>query len=167
MKKFKELSINLQKKRIIQDAILQIKTGVVIPAHAGYVNFGSREFDTKSFQKILECQKNVCEVCAKGSIFTSYVLNLNKVTIDDVNRYGESFQKKKLLTWFTHKELDMIEAAYEKTIVCDESDSLKNETYEVTELGKKCIRFGKRFKKPKNRLLGILKNILANKTFKP
>jgi len=84
---------------------------------------------------------------------------------------SESFQKSKLRKWFAPLELDMIEAAFEKVVICDTARKLQvmlpSFKTKPTKLGKKCILFGRQFKTPKERMLAILENILVNKTFTP
>jgi len=69
MKKFEELSLSFQKRRIVKDAIKQINEGVVtIKAGSGYLRgLYTGDYDTKNLQEILQNNKRVCTVCAKGS----------------------------------------------------------------------------------------------------
>ncbi len=168
MKKFKDLTLRGQKMRIVKDAIEQIKTCVVIPRTGVYLDNLEIKYDnfwesevTGSLQKLLQRDDFTCEACAKGSLFAACVLNVNRVDVDaDIS--NESFQKSKLKKWFSVEELDTIETAFECRVVMDDP-------YETTptELGRKAIKFGKRYHTDKKRLLAILNNILKNRSFKP
>lgn len=166
LKLFEELTIPQQRVRIIKDAILQINSKNINPTEGHYLRFTSTIKQKQSLQDIIASGENKCTACAKGAIFASCVLNVNKVYGKD--EFGEEyFMKKKLDKWFTPLELDMIEAAFEVTIITDNEDKLEDHNYNPTKLGQKCIKFGKRYKNPTNRLLAILNNILENKVFTP
>jgi hypothetical protein len=166
MKKFEELSIPLQKKRIVRDAIAQIQAGVIVPTEGEYFYLPDTHGE-KDLQTILKRGETyTCEACAKGSLFASCVISTNEVSTRD-SLGSESFQSNKLKKWFSYLELDMIETAFEKEIITDNEGALRNEYGNENTLAKSCVRFGKRFKSDKNRLLAILNNILKNGTFKP
>jgi hypothetical protein len=168
MKPFKQLGLRGQKRRIVKDAIEQIKTGVVTPWSGKYftMNFYNLEnkssYSSYSLQKILkEGIEDTCDACAKGALLASCVLNVNKVRTDDPISENR-FISNKLSKWFEVGELDAIEAAFERDIIHDQTDILYG-----TSLGKKAINFGNRFNDDKKRLLAILKNILKHGKFKP
>ena len=181
MKKFKDLTEKQQRVRIIKDAIAQIKLKNFKISTGNYLKFpvgtdGNTYYptDTESIQKTLTERK--CECCAKGAVFAACVLNVNKVYGKD--DYGnEDFQKKKLRKWFKPLELDMMETAFEGRVCEDSTDKLQAQTgaedywgdqeWEPTGLGKECIKFGSKYKNPRNRLMAILENILEFGTFKP
>lgn len=170
MKEFKDLTIRGQKMRIVKDAIQQINERTFTPKHgSGYFNLDGYYGHT-SIQKLLKIKDFHCEGCAKGAIFASCVLNVNRVkTSDDYT--SENFQKRKLRKWFDPLELDMIETAFENGVVIDSTNTLleTDSSYNCSrsELGNSCIKFGSRYKNPKTRLLAILNNILENGQFKP
>lgn len=176
MKKFEQLTLKGQKMRIVRDAIKQIKSRVVIPNGGSYLSnlcSGHRFNSSKgSLQAFLQKPGNSCQACAKGALFASCVLNVNKVNID--GRIGtERFQKKKLRDWFTPEELDTIEAAFENRVVADSAKVLTAGIRDCwgdrprTALALKAISFGNRYRSNKNCLLAILNNILKNGSFKP
>lgn len=192
MKKFEECSIKTQKKRIVQDAIAQIQNKTFRVSNGNYMIINNEYHHNKNNQPkgkisikdiLLKQEKNTCTVCAKGAIFAACVLNVNKVYLKD-HYSEEEFQKGKLKKWFSPLELDMIETAFERTIIVDTDECLEegNEYYYnqgdeenpifeeekvLSMLGRKCIKFGKKYKSDKNRLLAILNNILINGEFKP
>ncbi len=180
MKKFKDLTVKQQRVRIIKDAIAQIYAKNFKIATGNYLKFPVKSTtdylpdDEESIQQTLKERK--CECCAKGAVFAACVLNVNKVYGDD-DFNGEEFQKNKLKKWFKELELDMMETAFELRVCENSTGKLQAQTggedywddpeWEDTKLAKQCIKFGKKYKSPKNRLLAILDNILDNGTFKP
>lgn len=166
LKPFEELTIPQQKKRIVRDAIAQINSKNIEPTEGEYLAFEIYPKRKQSLQDIIASGNNQCTACAKGAIFASCVLNVNKVYgKDSFNQ--EYFMKNKLTTWFTPLELDMIEAAFEVCVVTNDNGLLEDKNYNLTKLGKKCIKFGGKYKNTTNRLLAILNNILENKVFTP
>lgn len=173
-KKFEELkSKRAQKMRIVQDAIDQIKIGQIIVTRGSYFNFEDPNlfsFPKFSLQKKLK-QGEKCECCAKGALFASCVLETNKVNSQQ-EYTEESFQKNKLKEWFSPLELDKIEAAFETVVIADsegvleKKNKISGET-NPTNLGKKAIKFGKKYEDNTERLLAILSNIKINGSFKP
>jgi hypothetical protein len=174
-KKFEDLkSKRAQKMRIVQDAIDQIKLGVIIVTQGTYFEFedsylGGTDHPKFSLQKKLK-QGEVCECCAKGALFAACVIETNKVNSHQPYTEG-SFQKKKLEKWFSPLELDTIETAFEKIVVVDSENVLEKENKYgdsiPTALGKKVIKFGRKYLDNEKRLLAILKNIKLNGSFKP
>jgi hypothetical protein len=171
MKKFEDSSLKAQKNRIIKDAIKQIEMGMVIPA-SKYMSFSGLNvyMVEKSLQKTLE--KHKCEACAKGSLFASCVINVNKVsTFDPFN--SEHFQSEKLGKWFTQLELDMIETAFELDVITDSLRYLSTPGGNKSILAKECTSFGrnscKGIKKDRQkvRLIAILNNVLEHGQFNP
>jgi hypothetical protein len=169
MKKFNDLTLKGQKMRIVKDAIAQIKNKVIIPTEGDYMILNYHG-DLIDIQKILKLKKkDTCQACAKGSIFAACVLNTNKVNRKD-EFDSEWFQKAKLSKWFSALELDMIETAFETSVVKDSTGSLETAGFYTnyrTELGDKCVAFGEKYKTSRGRLLGILNNVLKNGSFKP
>lgn len=154
---------------IVQDAIAQIKSGVVTPSDRGkyfILNWvpDSLKADT-DLQKIL-VNGGACEACALGVIFAEAVILTNGVkTNDDTNSHY--FQLGKLLKWFSEKELDMIETAYEGHVINDSSTVLLDPSFFYTKLAMKCMDFGRKYETSEDRMVGILKNILKHQKFTP
>jgi hypothetical protein len=183
MKKFEELTIPMQKKRIVRDAIQQINIGLFIPKNGHYFSFVEGNWIVEDMTKDIQSalvEGHRCTCCAKGGLFAACVLNVDKVNFKH-SFTSESFQKNKLKKWFTPLELDMIETAFEKRVITDSTGNLQdiktlysnpytflNSTRRYkTALANKCIAFGKQHKKASDRLLAILNNILVNKVFTP
>jgi len=167
---FNKLSKQEQKIKIVKDAIAQIKIGAFIASRGNYLNIDNLDYEEEiSLQELIGTNEHTCECCAKGAIFASCVMNVNKVTNKDFY-YDECFQKDKLKKWFSAKELDTIETAFEMDVIEDSTDSLKIVSYgirELTKLAKDAIKFGKKYKTNELRLLGILKNIIKYGEFTP
>lgn len=169
---FEFLSIKQQKKRIVKDAIKQIEIENFKPKCKVYISFKNYIFSNEDLKSVIKSKKNPCKCCAKGAIFASCVMSINKVKAGD-DFHSESFIKRKLIKWFGELELDMIETAFEKRVIADTTcslliskDGLYN-GYDNTDIAKKCIKFGRLYKEDKERMIAILKNILKNETFKP
>lgn len=177
MKKFKDLTKKGQKMRIVRDAIAQIKINKFVPTEGAYLSVWRADDESgmvssvhlknkDNLQKVLKEEDVECDCCAKGALFASCVMSVNKV-------YGkndfakEVFQSKKLSKWFSKGELDMVETAFEKEIMCDTENILRDNDGELTDLGEKCVVFGESYDTATERLLAILENILQNGTFKP
>lgn len=171
MKKFEQLTIQGQKMRIVQDAIAQLLTKVIIASANGYYFTLDYDFNEKAASKDLKTVLNtaktpVCKVCAKGALFTGCVANVNEIRTMSVKNRREPFQTKKLAPWFSIEELDTIEAAYEQDVIRDKKHILRDKNHDLTVIGKKAVNFSKS-NSEKRRLLAILNNILKNGSFKP
>lgn len=174
-KKFNELTRREQKMKIVKDAIFQINKGLITPSEGKYFEFKKistyEQLGEENSLQVLLKRGNKCVACAKGSLFASCVINVNKVGRSyDVDE--EEFQKEKLKKWFSALELDMIETAFEGRVVTDSKGRLEEGgnawTFaDVTQLGQKCISFGEQYKSVKNRLLVILENIKKFGKFTP
>lgn len=170
-KSFEELTIQEQKMRIVEDAIIQIKNKNFHPANGyGYlrINFEHQEKNI-SLKDILGTVDGRCTCCAKGAIFAACVINVNEVKSWDLYN-DEQFQKKKLKTWFGPLELDTIETAFEGDVIEDSTSSLSMtcpESYRHynSEIANRAIEFGLKYNEPEERLLAILDNILENGSF--
>lgn len=181
--KFNKLTKQEQKIKIVKDAIKQIKIGLFKPKKGTYIRFPDYFlWDGDNLQELMQRGKK-CQVCAKGALFASCVLNVNKVYGRD-NFANEEFEKKKLRKWFSAAELDTIECAFEKHVLQDSARVL-NTKYEcnidiwdggitrydsigtLSPLAEKAIAFGKRYSKTPDRMLAILRNIARHGSFKP
>jgi hypothetical protein len=172
---FEQLDKQAQKRRIVLDAIEQINLGVIISSLGDYFIINKRpidpDYEEYNLQTLIRNGKK-CHCCAKGTLFAACVLNVNDVYIDKDRYNYESFQKQKLLPWFSALELDMIETAFERMVVHDTTDKLTENIEEQginrkTELAIACEKFGGNYSTATERMLGILNNILEYGTFTP
>ncbi len=183
-RKFENMSKQNQKMRIVEDAIAQIQLGKIIPTNSEYFRLlttkrnqydkSRYEYKNKqSIQEILALPKVTCEACAKGALFAACVIDTNEVNGKDL-KGGEDFMKDKLSKWFSPLELDMIETAFERTVIVDTTNSLQDRDTIETKLGMKCIKFGIKHGgdlyediDSSKLMLAILNNILIHGEFKP
>jgi hypothetical protein len=165
---FNKLSKQEQKIKIVKDAIAQIKIGTFIAKRGEYLSIDNVDVRDNeiSLQSVIGTVENTCECCAKGAIFASCVMNVNKVTNKDYF-FDEAFQKDKLKKWFSAKELDTIETAFELEVIYDSSDYLSNEYGDYNNRALEAITFGKKYNNQEKRLLAILKNIVKYGKFTP
>jgi len=152
--------------KIAQDTIQRIKFRQLLPEHVGFAwikNFPEKK--GKSIKAILgKSEEPVCEVCAKGGLFMSYIGRVNETTFEDtvMHNDADAIGTKRLLEIFSLKQLASIEFAYEgfqgtgQGVV---SFSWREES--------RALNFEKRYKDSKERLIAICENIIRNKgTFK-
>ena len=108
-----------------------------------------------------------CHVCALGSMMVSHIRKFDNFGMDEFlfGRLGREQIAETLGKWFSQSQLDLIETAFETYPGKD-----NREAYEAWETGakRKAKLFGNRFKTDRQRLKGIMENIVKNKgTFKP
>lgn len=174
---FSKLSKPEQRVKVAKDVLLQLKKKTYIASVGKYVvtndllEIGLKKEDDirKNFKKIQQCR-----CCALGSCLLSITKFKNTLTVGDlgggINSYKEK-EAKKLFTMFSPQQLLLIENSFEGS----PSDSMtmriganvfgKNTTNEQDE---KCTSFYNRYDNVNDRLVAIMKNIVANKgTFKP
>lgn len=165
---FNKLSKQEQKIKIVKDAIAQIKIGTFIAKQGNYLEiYDVDDSDNEiSLQSVIGTTENTCKCCAKGAIFASCVMNVNKVTNKD-DFFDEGFQKDKLKKWFSARELDTIETAFELDVIIDSTDSLECSNHGFKKLATDALKFGSKYSTPEKRLLAILKNIVKYGKFTP
>lgn len=123
--------------------------------------------DSQSVQTILLSENApACECCAIGSIMYSTIRNQNKVSVKAL-KYGSggTFAKSKAKGIFSNHQLELIETAFEKEVIATHNKQLSTNSIfpTPTDLARKAIKFGKRFKNSNNRLKAIMVNIIENK----
>ena len=171
-KPFSKLSNSQKRVEIAKDVLIQLKNKRFKVRQNIYVQLPNYWDIINRDRQANECVLDgttTCQVCAKGALFMSHVMKTNHATIRQVQNIGNSMVRERL-DIFSTAQLDLIECAFEKRVVHDDSDTLKVYTdgkQFPTPLAKTAIRFGKKYKK-KERLIAIIKNIIKNKgTFKP
>jgi hypothetical protein len=158
---------------IIKDVIAQLKTQSTpdIISNNSYVSTESEVLDffdllgslghgEEKAGQYLDIITGSCEVCALGSIFLGKI-NQSKTTVNDMYSmlYSDGIHDRDIIIGelediFGKRQLNMIECAFE---LHDISEELNEESVQ------KCLEFGNKHFKTKNRLLAILKNMLKNK----
>jgi hypothetical protein len=165
-KTFSKMTKAEKRVAIAKDVLIQIKKGISIPTTDNYFGGLSGKicnltYEKEELQNILPESK--CEVCAKGALFIADILRRDNFQIDrNTNIYGGTIHKR-LTDIFTRNQLDLIETAFEKNVIEDENKYLVINYVERTEVAKAAIRFGRRYTTEKNRLIGIMNNIIKNK----
>jgi len=184
LKKAKKLTKSQMRVAVAKDALKQVQLeNVVVLSGNGYVVNDELDNQICSINHDLEAQGkdtdkvelrehldgilgkvSKCEVCAKGALFLSAIRKFNNFSLNRGSSKsidGEASNETRKI--FGKKNADLIEAYFEQSsprkpfIVKDESDT-STEYY----------RWEDGYPNDKERLILILKNVIANKgTFKP
>lgn len=161
---FLALSKNKKKVKIAQDVLVRLKFNN-IEAENGI--FYSTDYWGNSVKEIINddfFDYPVCNCCAKGSLFLSYIGRVNNYTfceeyderkLNDVNL----FEHRKLLELFSIEELDAIEIAFEGRSYIYKLNS--DEVANVLEWRKK-LKQGNTSKGVNKILKAICNNIIKN-----
>jgi hypothetical protein len=158
----------------IKDALLQVKLGRAKINTGRYFKIikDSRTYDEIGEQFNKHLGKVKCEVCLKGALVLGNIDRHNSCVIRDhwlTMGDEDTYIKDRLKKLFPIQELDMMETAFEKAVRMDDTKTLCiNEAInKPTPLGKLCIAFGKKFRKPQERMEAILLNTLKYGEFSP
>jgi ribosomal protein S27AE len=180
-KKFSRAKAWEKRVALAKDVITQIKAKLISAKTGNYISLDYIDyyidFDSQ-FNKAVKEKKLTCQTCAKGALLACHVLKNNHMTIRDASRAQDEDVKPRLKRIFGKGQLDLIEAAFEKAVICDDLKVLEGESnrtdqfgnyYNIpTELGKKAIAFGKKYRDANKRLIAIMENIITNRgTFIP
>jgi hypothetical protein len=181
-KLFKQASPADKRVLIAKDVINLIESKKIIPTSGEWVspdysNYNDHDYDAMqkhSFQKtFLEGSVKKCECCALGSMMVSCTLFKNKVKmaqLDDgamdyptiQNHRSQDFMGFRNI--FSHDQCMLIEIAFEQ----GKGYFFTPETEDPNDINSRAIKFGKKYRSNKSRLLAIMKNVVKNKgTFKP
>lgn len=170
---FSKLSKAEQRVEIAKDVIKQCSKGKYEIETGGYIDLypeGLRSFDELEHLQANTCVSKgriTCTVCAKGALFMSHVMKTNHCLVKEADKTDDTGIKKRLKNIFSPLQLDLIETAFERSVVVDDTDKI-HQGCDYTELGKKATNFGWQYSEPNERLIAIMKNIIKNKgTFKP
>jgi hypothetical protein len=152
---------------VAKDVIEQIKLEKYQAKQQVYVNFlevpasypGLDDYNyipvsSDQFQEATLHDKTVCQCCGIGGCLLSMVRLGNSVSLEDAAEVDDQdFITKQLSKIMSRRQIRMIELAFEEEGHADFSDTINN----------RCIVFGQQFKSDSERLIGIMKNIIANK----
>lgn len=94
-----------------------------------------------------------CTVCAKGALFVAKVDRLNGVTVGDFVSYADLDPSRFLLDYFSRRQLDLIEAAFER-------DRMSLDPYDSD--AKAAIAFGSGYVSHAQRMRAIMENVIEN-----
>ncbi len=138
---------------ILKDALAKLKkrkfiTGIYI--RKGWQTI--KDFDVRDeLQKHVVTMEKNCEVCMLGNLFLSQVYLYNDF---NVGNYNDDMARNDIFLsrYFSEKQLDLIEAAFET------KDIFLDMTPQIT----KAIEFGKKYRRDRQRAKAILENMLEN-----
>ena len=168
-RRFRKLTKNRQRIKIIKDVIAYLETGKFKATQGLYLRLkGYRNAVADDDQVHELVEKSKCEVCGIGGIFVAAVMLKNELKVSDLdsNPYSHNATAAKhikvegvddggmreyLATWFDGDQLSLIESAFEQ-----------DDGYAGGSIGTDAAEFGKTYKTPRARFLAICKNMLAN-----
>jgi hypothetical protein len=181
VKPFSRLTKAEKRVAIAKDVIDQIKLKTIRIASGEYCTItldgsvkGKDELQ-KAFQK---GKVKECKVCAMGALFIgdilkrdNFKLNSGNFTPGESGRFEEdgfanvysSTIEKKLDDYFTAEQLRLIEAAFEEELISSSNTNLRDKNGFETPIVEKAVKFGKKYKTDRGRLIGILENLIKNK----
>ena len=107
---FNRLSKFKKRISVAKDVLLQLKLKKFVPSPGTYLEMRvDYEYDD-SAQKVIQAAPE-CEVCAKGALVCSYILNYNNATMDQVDDGIEDYPE--MVEIFGESLWNIIEALFE------------------------------------------------------
>lgn len=109
-----------------------------------------------------------CDVCALGALFVAHVDKRNEVQLfGDTDQFNQNRSQlaSRLRDYFSTLQLHLIEAAYERRLTWNETDSERREikaTPGIDVMVRSAIDFGDKIDDRRKRLIAIMQNIIAN-----
>jgi hypothetical protein len=126
---FNRLSKAKQRVFIAQDVLLQLKTQKFIENRGNYVKIPwNFKFDYEDSGKDTLKRLEKCEVCAKGALACSMILNFNSATMEDVEN-AEDYQP--VIDIFGQELWDIIECLFEGYSFDETGDSYPDSSKKV------------------------------------
>lgn len=177
-KAFWKLPKEKQRVAIAKDVIKHLSVGFYKAKSGTYLMITKTQTDmgntrNKQVDELLIGIKNTggqCAVCGIGSCFASLAIlgdDIAKPKDFDADMYDEIYDdsmRPKLRKVFDRQQLQFIEAAFERTDLHIDKEHTRLRDIDLVP----AVRFGKRFRSDRGRLLAIMKNIIKNKgTFIP
>lgn len=155
-----------QEKRIslAKDVIAQLEAKCITAMNSQYCNiqFAEELDETLQVNQVLD-KVTSCDVCLKGALFITDVINRNHCTIGEVGNEKVSWNRvisKRFADVFTQDQLDLMEVAFEGDIV-QEGDYLGT-WIEPTDIGQAALDFYDSNKNPDIMIIEILQNLIEN-----
>jgi len=152
-----KLPVRFRRVKLAKDVIkhLQGKDKIITAVRDSYFDLRcEQEYDWSYSSQVNEVVSNIgCGVCAIGALFIADVMIRDRATVYDA--YGVDTMKRRLSKHFGVEALELIETAFEMT-------PAPSCTIDNGERIDKAIRFGKRFKSDKRRMIAIMNNIIDN-----
>lgn len=177
-KRFWTLTKAEKRIAIAKDIIKQIKAKMIIPESGIYIVPRKNRFLEEDKQLDEYFSKTPCGACALGACFIGIVDAGDKLKVSDIltlNDYSTRFTmsdldmsskwRDELRRIFSPLQLSMIESAFEKTTMKDDEDRGRSANRLIDD-NRRTIRasvaFGMNYRRDKERLLEICKNIIKN-----
>ena len=113
-----EAMTNVQKRvQIAKDCIARIKCGQLQPSTGRLYDFEDNDKDSYSnnIKDFINTKETICQTCAKGGLFMSYIGRVNSLDFSDISRDHKlnGTEMQKLQEIFTARQLDLIELVFE------------------------------------------------------
>jgi len=173
---FNKMTPAQKRVAIAKDVLSQIRSKKITPKHLEYYQNKAAERkklcsaikSAEPNSELRDVLKKVpsCNVCARGAIFVSAIKLFNNFAVKKLGNVDEDFpiDTDSIFSiggrYFSKKQALLIEVAFEGRIDVldyDERDALSNDQYDAA------VDFYKSFKNAKDRMVGIMKNIIKNK----
>ena len=130
---------------------VNVETGMYL--YVSFENDGCK--DARSFLKRKENLKG-CAACALGCYMIAWVRRFNKEKVMNMDGMSRKSIVDRLKSVFSNHQMDLIEAAFERTC---ENDFIALDRDDVAEAA---LSFGHRFPDDRDRLRAIMENIVEN-----
>jgi len=150
-----------KRKTLAQDVISQIKAQWIKPEQGFYCSL-SASVDEANLQKDLQ-QKGACKVCAMGSLMVASIIKTNKFYN---NWWDDEDIEDRLNNVFSVPHLRLIETAFEGRVYSYLPELINKDRTDLSDIVKKAIKFGEKYKIDKNRLIAIMNNIINDENGK-
>lgn len=160
---FKKMSTAEQRVTIAKDVIEALKLKKITARQGQWLNLKTRKREVLKMKSdtqlrdVIVAQKTSCTACALGAVFTCAVMRQDAITIDGMRNeytgalfFGDEDITRYLSPFFSQEQLEMIETAFEKGRGRFGYDDASQ-------------NFGCKYKTPEERMIAIMKNIIAHK----
>jgi hypothetical protein len=129
--KFNRLSARNKRVSVAQDVLLQLKAKKFLPKQGFYLELPSEvEYEEEdSAQNVLK-EAPYCEVCAKGAMVCSYILNYNSATMEDTEEIDEY---PEMIEIFGFELWNILEALFEGWAFEPNGETVPSNSWNVDE----------------------------------
>jgi len=153
---------------LAKDVIKQVKRKKLIVTSGVYCQaLGNSDYGYKQLDALIARENSVCEVCALGSLVASYAIAKDDTTVSEAGTRWSIVDR--LGPYFGAKQLDLIEATFERTITVDEFDGKYHDEMgeddkprNPQKVLKAAYKFANRYPDEEARLFAIMRNIIKN-----
>lgn len=161
-KRFARLGTAKQRVEIARDVMRAVDAGIIDPQQGSYLDIG-RDYLDNTYD--VTATGNVkCSACAIGSVFACVVAKTKSLL--EVGAASSDEMLKYLSRWFDAKQMRLMEAAFEGSLVEPYSPDgeliIDEDGDDDAELVDRAIAFNSRCVHGKTKLRRIMENIIAN-----